>query len=139
MGVERRRRDAEAVGDFGDGQVAILQQRAGDSEIIGVEGLGTAADAATGAGGIEPGGGALADDAAFEFGQAPKIWNTSRPPEVVVSIASFSDRKPMPRADRSSTVSISCFSERARRSSFHTTSVSPVRMNDSAGRLKLVA
>jgi hypothetical protein len=56
---------------------------------------------------------------------AAKTWNTSLPPEVVVSIASVSERSPIFRRSRSSTVSISCRMDRARRSSFHTTSVSP--------------
>ena len=47
---------------------------------------------------------------------------------VVVSIVSVNERNPMPRLSKSSTVSMSCFSERASRSSFHTTSVSPSRM-----------
>ena len=57
------------------------------------------------------------------------------PPALPVSTASVSERRPMPRVPNASTVSISCLSERARRSSFQTTSVSPARMY-AEGRLQ---
>ncbi len=57
-----------------------------------------------------------------------------RPPEVAVSMASARLRRPMPLPPRSSTVSISCWSERARRSSRQTTGVSPARLSSSAAR-----
>ncbi len=57
---------------------------------------------------------------------APNTWNTSTPPGVVVLMLSASDTSPMPPSSRSSAVVISFFSERASRSSFHTTSTSPL-------------
>jgi len=56
-----------------------------------------------------------------------KIWNTSRPPGVVVSIASCNDRNPTPRSSSLRTVSTRCGSDRPSRSSRHTTRVSPGR------------
>src|SRR5271165_2425089 len=56
----------------------------------------------------------------------------SRPPGVVVSIASVRERKLTPRASRAFTVSIRCGSERPRRSSFHTVRISPSRTKPSA-------
>ena len=46
MRVERRRRDAEAFGDLGNGEVAVLQQRPRHGEIIASERLGPATDTA---------------------------------------------------------------------------------------------
>lgn len=43
------------------------------------------------------------------------MWNTNVPPAVVVSIASVSERKPMPRSPTAPTASISCLGERAGR------------------------
>ena len=63
---------------------------------------------------------------------AAKMWKTSRPPEVVVSTASVSERSPTPPASSRSTVAISCRSERASRSSRQTASVSPGRRKSSA-------
>lgn len=63
---------------------------------------------------------------------APKMWNTNRPVEVVVSILSWSDLNPMTRSPRAATVSIRCFNERPRRSKRHTISVSPARAKSSA-------
>ena len=50
----------------------------------------------------------------------------NRPPGVVVSIFSVSERRPMRRAFKSVTVSMRCGSERPSRSNFHTTRTSPV-------------
>jgi hypothetical protein len=58
---------------------------------------------------------------------APKIWNISFPPDVVVSIASVIDLKPIPRLLRPVIVSMRCLRERPSRSSLHTTRVSPSR------------
>ena len=58
---------------------------------------------------------------------APKIWKMSRPPGVVVSMASVSERNPTPRLDSAVTVSIKWGSERPSRSNFQTTSTSPSR------------
>jgi hypothetical protein len=49
------------------------------------------------------------------------------PPEVVVSICSCTRLNPLPLLLRSRTVSTRCGSDHPRRSSFHTTNVSPVR------------
>jgi hypothetical protein len=57
----------------------------------------------------------------------PKMWKTNRPPGVVVSIASCNDRNPIPRSASPRTVSIRCGKDRPRRSSRHTTKVSPGR------------
>jgi hypothetical protein len=57
----------------------------------------------------------------------PKMWNTNRPPGVVVSIASCNDRNPTPRSANPRTVSIRCGNDRPNRSSRHTTNVSPGR------------
>jgi len=59
--------------------------------------------------------------------RAPKTWKISRPPGVVVSIASVSDRRPTPRASRAVTVSMRWVSDRPRRSSFQTTRTSSSR------------
>ena len=53
--------------------------------------------------------------------KAANMWNTSRPPFVVVLTASVSERKPTPRCSRSSTVVINCLSDRASRSRRQTT------------------
>ena len=50
---------------------------------------------------------------------------------VVVSRASVRLRNPIPLTRRVSMVSINCFIDRARRSSFHTMSVSPLRATSS--------
>jgi hypothetical protein len=55
------------------------------------------------------------------------MWNTSLPPEVVVSMFSVRLRKPTLRAERAFTVSMRWRRERPRRSSRHTTTVSPGR------------
>src|SRR5215218_10170306 len=59
--------------------------------------------------------------------RAAKTWKTSLPPGVVVSIASCRLRNPIPRSATPVTVSTRCRRERPRRSSFHTTRVSPGR------------
>ena len=59
--------------------------------------------------------------------RAANTWKTSLPPGVVVSIASWRLRKPIPRSARPVTVSTRWRSERPNRSSFHTTRVSPGR------------
>jgi len=61
------------------------------------------------------------------WASAPNRWNTSRPPAVVVSMFSRSDRNPTPRASSAVTTSIRCRSDRPSRSSRHTTNVSPGR------------
>ena len=60
--------------------------------------------------------------------QEDELKPSFEPPAVVVSIASVIERNPIFRFSRLSTVSMSCFNERARRSSFQTTRVSPERM-----------
>src|SRR3546814_10370796 len=52
------------------------------------------------------------------------------PPGVVVSMLSVSDTSPIFSRSRSSAVAINFLSERARRSSFQTTSVSPARRSE---------
>ena len=47
--------------------------------------------------------------------KAPKIWNTKRPPELVVLMDSVSDLKPISRSWSSWTISTRSFSERASR------------------------
>jgi hypothetical protein len=79
--------------------------------------------------------GALPDQAAFDFRQRSKhVQKQAGPCAVVVSRASVRLRNPMPLTRRFSIVSINCFIERAKRSSFHTISVSPLRANSSASR-----
>ncbi|MPM06611.1 hypothetical protein SDC9_52913 [bioreactor metagenome] len=58
---------------------------------------------------------------------APKTWKVSMPPGVVVSMLSVKDTSPIFARSNSSAVAMSFFSDRANRSSFQTTSVSPVR------------
>ena len=69
---------------------------------------------------------------------AAKMWNTSRPVLVVVSIPSCRDANATPRSASALTVSTRCRSDRPSRSSRHTTSVSPARRyprhNVSSGR-----
>ncbi len=55
------------------------------------------------------------------------MWNTNRPPGVVVSIASCRDLNPTPRSSSWRTVSTRCGRDRPSRSSRHTTKVSPGR------------
>jgi Tn3 transposase DDE domain len=64
--------------------------------------------------------GALPEQTPLEFCECPKHVKNQRPCAVVASRASVRLRNPMPRTRRSSMVSINCFIERARRSSFHT-------------------
>ncbi len=61
------------------------------------------------------------------WANAPNRWNTSRPPAVVVSIDSRSDRNPTPRSSSAVTVSIRWRRERPRRPRRQTTRVSPGR------------
>jgi hypothetical protein len=63
---------------------------------------------------------------------AAKTWNTSRPPEEVVSIVSCKERNPTPCSDKICSWSIRCRIERPNRSSRHTTSVSPGATGPSA-------
>ena len=58
---------------------------------------------------------------------AAKMWKTSRPVLVVVSIPSCRDANATPRSASALTVSTRCRSDRPSRSSRHTTSVSPAR------------
>nr|AUH15964.1 hypothetical protein PCOV5_00028 [Escherichia coli]AUH16367.1 hypothetical protein PCOV7_00120 [Escherichia coli]AUH16919.1 hypothetical protein PCOV13_00032 [Escherichia coli]AUH17347.1 hypothetical protein PCOV16_00072 [Escherichia coli]AUH17424.1 hypothetical protein PCOV17_00027 [Escherichia coli] len=58
---------------------------------------------------------------------APNTWKMSRPPGVVVSMASVRERKPTPRASSAPIVSIRCGIERPSRSSRQTASTSPSR------------
>ena len=64
--------------------------------------------------------------------RAAKIWRISRPVALVVSMFSCSDRKPMPRACKVSTVDRSWRMDRARRSRRWTTRTSPSRANSNA-------
>ena len=53
------------------------------------------------------------------------MWKINRPPGVVVSMDSVSDRNPTPLFSSSLTVSMRCGNERPNRSSRHTTRVLP--------------
>ena len=64
---------------------------------------------------------------------AAKIWKTNLPPLLVVSMASVTLWNPTPCASSFSTVSIKCLSDRPRRSSLHTASVSPGRSDSNGG------
>jgi hypothetical protein len=128
MAVEGGGGYAQALGHLGHGDLGILQHGLGGGQILCHKGKGPATQTATRSGCLQAGQGALADDATFELGERCEDVKHSLPPAVVVSIASVSERRPMPRSPNFSTVSISCLSERASRSSFHTTSVSPSRM-----------
>lgn len=61
-----------------------------------------------------------------------RMWNSSRPDAVDVSNPSVSDRKSIPRSDRSAASAIRPWIERPSRSSFQITSVSPARAKPSA-------
>jgi hypothetical protein len=74
----------------------------------------------------QPGGGPLADQGAFELCDGAEHMEGEHPAGVVVSMLSVSDTSPIFSRSSSSAVAIS-LSERARRSSFQTTSVSPAR------------
>jgi hypothetical protein len=63
---------------------------------------------------------------------APKMWNTSRPEEVVVSMPSVRLRNPSCRRSSSAINSMRCRSERPRRSRRHTTRVSSRRATPQA-------
>src|SRR5215217_3758146 len=63
---------------------------------------------------------------------APKTWNTSLPPGVVVSMISRNDTTSTLRSLSPFTKSISSLSERPKRSSFQTTNSSPCLQNSSA-------
>jgi hypothetical protein len=83
--------------------------------------------ATPGAGGGQPGGGAFADQVTFELGQGREHVEHQLAAGVVVSMASWRLRNPMPRPARPVTVSTSWRRERPRRSSFHPTRGSPGR------------
>ncbi len=53
------------------------------------------------------------------------MWKINRPPGVVVSMDSVSDRNPTPLPSSSCTVSMRCGKERPRRSNHQTTKVLP--------------
>ena len=78
-------------------------------------------------GGGQPSGGAFADEVAFELGQGGEEVEDELAAGVVVSIAFWRLRNPMPRSARPVMVSTRCRGERPRRSSFQTTRVSPGR------------
>ena len=59
--------------------------------------------------------------------RAAKTWKTSLPSLVVVSMLSWRLRNPIPRSRRAASVSTRWRSDRPRRSSFQTTTVSPLR------------
>jgi hypothetical protein len=83
-----RRRDASPLLDS---DLQITQHRLGDGEILGQEGGRPTSYPAARLGGAEPGAGALVNYRALEPSSAPNMWKISRPPEVVLSIASVSD------------------------------------------------
>lgn len=128
VAVERRRCHPQAMCHLLDADGRVAQHRLGGRQIDPVQGTWPSSPPSVRPGGIEPGAGPLADDRALELGRRGEEVEHQPTPEVVVSTASVSERNPTRRASRPSTVSISCLSERASRSSFHTTSVSPWRM-----------
>jgi hypothetical protein len=94
-------------------------------DLMGGHDRGPATVAAPGPNGSQPGGGAFADEVAFECGQGGKDVEDELAAGVVVSIASWRLRKPTPHSARPVMVSTRWRRERPRRSSFQTTRVSP--------------
>jgi hypothetical protein len=74
------------------------------------------------AGGVQARLGALADDAAFKFGEGGGHVKNQLPPGVVVAMRFCRLLKPMLRCSRAVTISRRSFKDRPSRSSFHTAS-----------------
>jgi hypothetical protein len=90
--------------------------------------------AAAGAGGSQPGAGALADEIAFELGQGGKHMEHELAARGGGVDRLLETRNPMARSARSVTVSTKCRRDRPRRSSFQTTRVSPAAAGPGAAR-----
>ena len=84
----------------------------------------TSTSASAGSSGGVTCSGSFGNQAALELAQCPKMRKISRPPDVVMSMASASDRNPEPQLANAVTVSIKWGSKRPSRSSFCTTSIS---------------
>ena len=127
--VEGRWRDLEPPRRLFHGDRRIRQQGPGRREVLVGKGRRPAAGPAPGPRGLEPGLRALVDDRALELRQRPEDMEDELAPGRG-GVDGFRERAQADlRPESSSTVSISCLSERARRSSFQTTSVSPFRTN----------
>lgn len=88
--VERRFADLHAHRGFAHGQ-PIRDVLVGTSELILGDGWLTPALASACCSRRQARTGMLTDQVAFELTKAPKMWTMSRPPGVVVSIASVSN------------------------------------------------
>jgi putative membrane protein len=122
------------VRDLSRANVGIGEQRLDGLDVVVREFRRSAFGAADAPRGGKPRLRAFPGQAALEFRQRAKhVKNkpTLRSRRVEGSVRL---RKPMPFSRSSSMVSINCFIERAKRSSFHTISVSPLRANSSASR-----
>lgn len=86
--------------------------------LLVIEVAGPAAHPPAGSVGEQAREGPLPDDVPLELGQRQEEVETSMPPEVVVSMVSCKLRKPTLRSHRPVTVSMRCFSDLPRRSSF---------------------
>lgn len=101
------------------------EQSPGRRKLLIDEGRRPSAGPAPGPCGLEPGLRALVDDRARELRWCPKDVKDELAPAVVVSMDSVSERRPISRPESSSTVSISRWRERIRRSSFQPRACGP--------------
>ena len=127
VAVQRRYAQAQLGRRGANGDLRIAEERQSGTDVVWFHRRSTPAFAAPRQGGFQPGIGALSDDRALKLRRGAEDVEEQLAAAVVVSIASASKRKPIPRAFSWSTISINCFMNRARRSSFQTTRVSPLR------------
>jgi hypothetical protein len=128
--IERRRGHPEAVRDLGHADVGIGQHRLGGLDVVVCEFRRTASGAASAPRGGEARLGTLPDQAAFEFRHVK-----DQPPLRGCRVEGFGQAaKPdasHPQGFDGFNQLLHRFIDRAKRSSFHTISVSPLRANSS--------
>jgi hypothetical protein len=108
---------------LGDADVGVGQHRLGGRDVVVGEFWRTASRPACAPSSGKTRLGTLADQAALEFRRRSEHMKNQPNLVVVVTRASVKLRNPMPLNRKLSTVSINCFNDRAKRSSFHTMSV----------------
>ena len=129
VGVERGRRDAEPLGHLGRDRRRIAHRRHGHEQRGAVHLARAPAEATAGAGGGQPGMGALGDELTLELGEGGE--DAEREAAVGgrrVDLRAGAGRAPSgptPRVRRSSTVFTRWRRSRPSRSSFQRTSVLP--------------
>ena len=125
MAVDRCPADAQDLGDSLDRVLLGVVHLAGGGHLVGGHDRRAPAVATPCLSRHQAGLCPFSDELRSNSARAPKMWNTSSPPQVVVSMFSVRLRNPTLRSDSAFTVSMRWLSERPRRSRRHTTTVSP--------------